>query len=54
MATPLLSLTGKEQSIKLSGFYGATTPVHHFEKLNQIGEGSTPFRNCWADLKRSE
>ena len=38
--TTLLSLTGKEQSLKLTGFYGAATPVHEFEKLNQIGEGS--------------
>ena len=38
--TSLLSLTGKEQFLKLTGFYGATTPVHEFEKLNQIGEGS--------------
>jgi hypothetical protein len=39
MAT-LISLTGKEQNLKLTGFYGDTTPVHEFEKLNQIGEGS--------------
>jgi hypothetical protein len=39
--TTLVSLTGKEQSLKLTGFYGAATPVHEFEKLNQIGEGST-------------
>jgi hypothetical protein len=38
--TTLFSLTGKEQSLKLTGFYGAATPVHEFEKLNQIGEGS--------------
>jgi len=38
--TTLLSLTGKEQNLKLTGFYGAATPVHEFEKLNQIGEGS--------------
>ena len=38
--TTLLSLTGKEQSLKLTCFYGDTTPVHEFEKLNQIGEGS--------------
>lgn len=38
--TTLLSLTGKEQTLKLTGFYGAATPVHEFEKLNQIGEGS--------------
>jgi hypothetical protein len=36
----LLSISGKEQSLKLTGFYGAATPVHEFEKLNQIGEGS--------------
>ena len=39
--TALISLTGKEQSLNLGGFYGATTPVHEFEKLNRIGEGST-------------
>jgi hypothetical protein len=39
--TTLVSLTGKEQTLKLTGFYGAATPVHEFEKLNQIGEGST-------------
>jgi hypothetical protein len=39
--TKLLSVTGREQIVKLDGFYGATTPVHQFEKLNQIGEGST-------------
>ena len=39
--TTLVSLTGKEQTLKLIGFYGDTTPVHEFEKLNQIGEGST-------------
>jgi hypothetical protein len=38
--TTLVSLTGKEQVLKLSGFYGEATPVHEFEKLNQIGEGS--------------
>lgn len=38
--TKLLSLTGKQQSLDLTGFYGATTPVHNFKKLNQIGEGS--------------
>ena len=38
--TTLVSLTGKEQTLKLTGFYGDTTPVHEFEKLNQIGEGS--------------
>ena len=38
--TTLISLTGKEQNLKLTGFYGDTTPVHEFEKLNQIGEGS--------------
>jgi serine/threonine protein kinase len=38
--TKLVSLTGKEQVLKLSGFYGDATPVHEFEKLNQIGEGS--------------
>lgn len=41
--TNLLSLTGREQSLKLAGFYGATTPVHEFEKLNQIGEGSIVY-----------
>ena len=42
--TTLVSLTGNEQPLKLTGFYGAATPVHEFEKLNQIGEGSTsPF-----------
>jgi hypothetical protein len=34
-------MTGKEQTLKLTGFYGVATPVHEFEKLNQIGEGST-------------
>jgi hypothetical protein len=38
----LVSLTGKEHSLELTGFYGDTTPVHEFEKLNQIGEGSIP------------
>jgi len=38
--TTLVSLTGKEQVLKLSGFYGDATPVHEFEKLNQIGEGT--------------
>ena len=38
--TTLVSLTGGEQTLKLAGFYGDTTPVHEFEKLNQIGEGS--------------
>ena len=38
--TVLVSLTGQEQSLQLAGFYGDTTPVHEFEKLNQIGEGS--------------
>jgi hypothetical protein len=41
--TTLLSLTGKEQTLKLAGFYAATTPVHEFEKLNQIGEGSIHY-----------
>jgi hypothetical protein len=42
--TTLVSLTGKKEAFKSTGFYGAATPVHEFEKLNQIGEGSTsPF-----------
>jgi cyclin-dependent kinase 10 len=47
--TTLLSLTGKEQTLKLAGFYGAATPVHVFEKLNQIGEGSI-FRSLSPSL----
>jgi len=60
--TTLVSLTGNEQVVKLSGFYGEATPVHEFEKLNQIGEGSmlllpprlpTHLANCLCSVRSS-